>query len=211
MIANETGLRISDQTPKAIVELFQFPYSFFSEMMEGKYGKECIAMDISCGNNQQRGLLEARFAKVLSYDVFDDPELKILRGDVRAIDLPDKSVDISFCLETLEHLDNSDEWVASIKELIRVTRKAVVVGSINSSGPDYYRGEVIFKQRNGLNPNHFSETDSKTFASLIETSVNEIPTDLSFYQTCQLGDGVDIDVGLTEKRGISNFAVIRMQ
>jgi len=52
----------------------------------------------------------------------------VLRGDVRALPLKDKSVDCVLCVEVIEHMPK-DEGVALIKEFERVARHQVVVST----------------------------------------------------------------------------------
>lgn len=56
------------------------------------------------------------------------PEIKITQGDIYKLPYKDNSFDLILCTEVLEHLENPDK---ALKELIRVTKKYLVVSVPN--------------------------------------------------------------------------------
>ena len=103
---NDTVVRITEDTsPQIIIDLFQFPYEYFSN----KYGNsnDCL-LDIACGNGLQTDMLKSKFREVISADVEPQKDF-VIEGSVDNIPLSDNSVDWIFSFETLEHVDEESQ------------------------------------------------------------------------------------------------------
>lgn len=180
------------ETPGPIREWLMFPYRYFSDL----YGnKNLTLLDIACGNNLQIDIIKDKFHKVISMDKEISPG--VLKGDILNIPLADKSVDVSFCFETIEHVEDGNRV---IEELIRVTNSIVVIGSVNKYGPSHIDGLEIFK--NGLNPYHVKEYDVQMWKSMFKNDI--------IMQSKQIND-VWIMSTNVNIFGISNYAIINLQ
>jgi ubiquinone/menaquinone biosynthesis C-methylase UbiE len=201
--------RMDAEAPKEIVELLGFPYKFFGNLCGGK---DISLMDIASGEGHQKKIVDDLFEKCVFYDVeFENDFVK--KGDIRDIPQDDKSIDVSFCFETIEHLNYEDQLKA-LSELERVTRKFIVIGSVDGHGHDYIDGVVIFKKtNNNLNPFHIRELDSISFPSLIEEQFKNI----DYYQSWKSSSKPIVDGGLgmryglwTRPKSYCNYALISL-
>ena len=169
-------------------------------------------MDIASGEGKQREIVNDLFGTTIFYDVSFENEF-VKKGDIRNIPQDDKSVDVSFCFETIEHINYKDQLKA-LSELERVTRKFIVIGSVDGHGHDYIDGVVIFKKTNNdLNPFHIRELDSITFPLLIEERFKKI----DYYQSWKSSSKPIVDGGLGMRKGLwtrpksyCNYALISL-
>lgn len=191
--------RIDDEAPKPIIDLFKFPYDSFSEDYKSK---DDILLDIACGEGPHYEMLKSKFKEVIMMDTEVKHKLATY-GSVSSIPLPDKSVDYAFCFETIEHLTKEDQAKA-LKELKRVTRKNVIIGSVDEYGLDYVGGFQIFKAATFTNPYHLNELNPSTFQRLIETEFKTI----TYYQSNNSDDGFVMEHGLSViPKKYCNYAV----
>jgi len=130
--------RIDNSTPIEIQNWLMFPYEYFSKLFENF---DLTLLDIGCGNNFQYEILKSRFQKVISMD-FSTKGENIQFGDILNIPLPDKSVDMTFSFETIEHVD---DHIRVWSELKRVTKHMIIIGSVNKTGPNFINNIEIFK------------------------------------------------------------------
>ena len=185
--------RIDENTPMKISRLFLFPYLFFSRRLS--VGNTSV-IDIACGTALfQRHVLFMRFDEVILADSQPvSPEIRKL--DITNIDLPDKSVDVAFSFETIEH---TYEHTKVICELTRIARKHVVIGSVNIDGPCEIDGlEIYVGERN---PYHVKELGIKDFCELY-------PNMELFHSTFKDGK-FTMSSGLS-KKGICNYGVVNL-
>jgi len=186
-----------DNAPWEILEMLMHPYRYYGELLGDKSKS---VLDIAAGDNMQRLILEKHFEYVTSMDIRPSPEEKVIEGDVLDIPLPDESVDVTLCFETIEHVEDHQRVVS---ELTRVTRKGgtIVVGSISKNGPTHLGDVVIFK--GDLNPYHLKELSSTDFGLLFGSSAK---FHRSHYQ-----DGLfRMKRGLSTE-GICNYAMIERE
>lgn len=159
-----TTTHLTENDSNTIVDTLTFPYAFFSNLLSSP---NKTALDIGCGAAIQSVYLDNKFGDVLYMDQVPQFDW-IIKGNIQHIPLPSKSVDVTFCLETIEHIDR-DKQSAAIEELGRVTKTAIVLGSVNKIGPSHFpTGELIFKGTH--NPDHIAELDPTEFMSLVLNS-----------------------------------------
>lgn len=185
--------RMTDDTPLSIKTWLLFPYQYFSLMFNNK--KENILLDIGCGNNIQRPILINNFKEVISMDISANDK-DIINGSILNIPLEDKTVDISFSFETIEHVSNHQKVISELK---RVTKKIIVIGSVNRLGPDYIENDIIFK--NGRNKYHVKELSHLDWKILFKDD---------FYYHSVYENGHWCMKKNVSKIGISNYAIIKL-
>lgn len=144
--------RLDKDTPIEIQDWLMFPYIYFSNLFENS---ELTLLDIACGNNYQYPMLKEKFKKVISMDNSAKGK-NIKKGDILNIPLSDKSVDITFSFETIEHVEDHARVVS---ELQRVTKNTVIIGSVNTTGPSFIGEVEIFKGEK--QPFHIKELSLK--------------------------------------------------
>jgi SAM-dependent methyltransferase len=94
--------------------------------------------DAGCGEAYVlKNMLEPRFSKIYGADLYYDvveyvattyPHIPVFCSNLQAIPLPDNAVDLSICLEVLEHVGEPE---IALAELHRVTRKYVILSVPN--------------------------------------------------------------------------------
>jgi len=152
--------RIDNETPEIIRKLCGFPYEYFGKMFGDK--NETI-IDVGSGWNPfTYNLLKTLFKKVF---LFDKEKLneEIIVGDIRNIPILKDEIDNVFCFEVIEHLDEKDQQLV-VKELCRIAKKRVIIGSINKTAPNEIEGVEIYKAEK--NPFHKHELDIIEFPEL---------------------------------------------
>ena len=86
-------------------------------------------LDVGARDGHFSGLLSAYFDEVTALDLskpsFELPRVRTVAGDITALDFPDRSFDVVFCTEVLEHIPRLSTACA---ELCRVSRHALVIG-----------------------------------------------------------------------------------
>lgn len=70
------------------------------------------------------------------------PELRFARADARSLPLPDAAVDVALLSLTLHHLEGEDQ-LAALRELGRVSRRAVLVGELERNVPAYLGARLL--------------------------------------------------------------------
>lgn len=190
--------RVDNQTPQEIVDLFQFPYKFFSNMLGNK---RRTVLDAGCGQATNYDLLKKKFKKVILVDKekFRDD---VIQCDLLHIPLEDKSVNVVFCFEVIEHLTEQKEL---LEELFRIAKDYVVIGSVNKYGPDYFKGVEIYKAKNRKNPYHLQELDCLEFRALND-SVAPDASIVNYWNSQREGDELVPKEGLSIN-GLVNYAI----
>jgi len=200
----------ADTTPKIIQDLFQFPYNHFGySLLEYSNSNastlDSVLLDIACGNCVQTPLLEPYFKGIISMDVEPTKDF-VIKASILDIPLPDKYVDYSFSFETIEHIEYEDQLDA-IKELLRVTKKCVIIGSVNQDGPDTIEGHEIWKAKNGNNPYHLGELTAENFMILCASVADTC--EVEFFGSVYRNGQFEMVPGLGSDR-YCNYAVIKV-
>lgn len=201
-------VRVNEEqgAPEEIVNWLRAPYEYFS----AKHGGEGVTLlDCACGNRAQNDILRSRFESVMGVDIEEgskdaDPTQPFTHLDTNEpLPFNDNTFDVAFSFETIEHL-KPENHVRFIKELLRVTKGAVVVGTVSTDGPNYLNSHVIFKNSLGNNPYHLKEYSSWEFAELFAC------LDANMYHSyLKEGSKFGIKPGLNGPLGVSNFAEIK--
>jgi ubiquinone/menaquinone biosynthesis C-methylase UbiE len=96
-------------------------------------------LDVGCGPSWPMKLLRQKFQyqKVVGVDLYEPYIAKAraegihdeyIIGDVRKLNLPDKSFDVVICLQVIEHLEKADA-LEMIKNLERIAKKQVILAT----------------------------------------------------------------------------------
>jgi ubiquinone/menaquinone biosynthesis C-methylase UbiE len=130
----------------------------------------------------------------------------VIPGDILDIPLDDDSIDVVFCFETIEHIEDQHQV---LRELKRVTRPGgeVIVGSVNKDGPNEIGGVEIFK--GDLNPYHVKELGVQDFLFLFGRNAYYLQ---SVYNSGKVYDSSSWKMveGLLSPQGICNYAVLNI-
>lgn len=112
--------------------------------MRRQFANLTTVLDVGCGDGAQMCMINPdKKYEVTGIDLYK-PYLekakktnvykKVLLGDVRTLSIPDSSYDIVFCSQVVEHL-TKNEAVKLIKEMERIARKKVIIGTTNGFFP----------------------------------------------------------------------------
>ncbi len=89
------------------------------------------ALDIGARDGHITLQLSTRIGHVTALDLecpaISDPRITCIAGDAAQLPLPDRSVDLVFCAEVLEHIP-SPALERAAKEIMRVSKEHVIVG-----------------------------------------------------------------------------------
>lgn len=195
--------RIGAQTPTNIIQLFLFPYLYFSSLFGRKY---LTLLDCACGNLFQKEILQSRFKDVVFVDKHKNPRHDVVQVNLETKPLPfrDKSFNIVFSFETIEHL-NERRHKVFVEELLRVSNGVVVIGTISEDGPDTIGSDTIFKKRNGLNRFHKYEYSSSMFKKFFTSLKSKYITS---YCCSVFDDGLKMLGELHQSGGFCNYVTI---
>lgn len=195
--------RIDTITPTTIIQLYLFPYIYFSE----KFGrKNRTLLDCACGSLYQERILLDRFSKVSFIDKEILSRRNYFKIDLEKEDLPflNNEFDISFSFETIEHL-SKDRQEHFVDELWRVTNSTFVIGSVSKDGPNYIGKDLIFKKSLDCNLYHQHEFSSWEWEKFFKDRYRGC----RFYHSVLTKDfGLAILEGLDGKNGYCNYAVL---
>ena len=188
--------RVDATTPEAILDVFRLPYRWAAESFQ----TEGRTLDVGGGEDRiGHALLGAD-------DIDTDPGLdNTFTGSVLDLPFADRSYALVLCFETIEHVAKP---LQALSELLRVTGSRLIVGSVNSDGPNFVRSgqrwEPIWK--GSSNAFHLSEMGQVAFAQLFSG------LDVSFYSSVEtmFPDGLAIVRGL-ERHAVANYAMVRVR
>jgi glycosyltransferase involved in cell wall biosynthesis/SAM-dependent methyltransferase len=99
-------------------------YAFASGLSEGKR-----VLDIACGEGYGSEMLSHNAKSVVGVDIdpatvahaikkYRSPKMKFIKGACEKIPLPDKSVDLVVSFETLEHIEDHDQFLGEIERVL---------------------------------------------------------------------------------------------
>jgi 2-polyprenyl-3-methyl-5-hydroxy-6-metoxy-1,4-benzoquinol methylase len=181
-----------NNTPKIIDQWLKSPYYFFGEKFKSKN-----VLDIGCGENNQLNILKNYFKNIRSIDK------EKINNTVEKIDVfKIKDIyDTVFCFEVIEHLsENIHEKF--IKHLFSITKKDLVLGSVNISGPKKLNNIEIYTGEK--NPFHIKEYTSKQWKDFFK----KFNFDITFYFNILENNRFKFKKGLSNL-GISNYIHIK--
>jgi len=119
-----TGERYVPQVRGDIALEHLHRYAFASELTEGKR-----VLDIACGEGYGSEMLSRNAKSVVGVDIdpatvahamtkYRSPKMKFIEGACEKIPLPDKSVDLVVSFETLEHIEDQDQFLGEIERVL---------------------------------------------------------------------------------------------
>jgi len=119
-----TGERYVPQIRGNIVLEHLHRYAFASGLSEGKR-----VLDIACGEGYGSEMLSRNAKSVVGVDIdpatvahamtkYRSPKMKFIEGACEKIPLPDKSVDLVVSFETLEHIEDHDQFLGEIERVL---------------------------------------------------------------------------------------------
>ncbi|WP_435008487.1 class I SAM-dependent methyltransferase [Tundrisphaera lichenicola] len=150
---------------------------FWEHVARYRFAKDHVVgkrvLDIACGEGYgAAGLAMAGASSVVGVDL--SPEaceharakygLDARVGNAQAIPLPDRSVDLVVSFETIEHVENPDQF---LRECARVL---VPEGVLILSTPN----RPVYSGEGPLNPFHQSELDEGEFVGLLESRFRSV-------------------------------------
>ncbi len=111
--------------------------------LAGKY-VEGTCLDIGCGDQPYRGLIESMGAKYESVDVEERTENVTYMSDIHDMsDVPQEAFDSAICLEVLEHVSNPFVAVGEIAKLLKPGGVLILsvphLSRVHEAPHDYFR------------------------------------------------------------------------
>ena len=112
-------------------------------------------IDLGCGNGYFGVYLEPVFKKLLSVDasesmLLQNPCENKLQSEVQNLPLHDNSFDIATCSHLLHHLNENDQ-ISAVKEMIRISKKNIVVFEPYRNNPlNFLFGMLVKEERESL-------------------------------------------------------------
>lgn len=153
---------------------------FHEHMHRYLFAAQCVrgldVLDIACGEGYGSTLLAARAASVVGVDVSSEAvahaerkySLKNLRfqtGDCRSIPIEASSVDVVVSFETIEHLEEHEEYMLEIRRVLKPGGLLI----ISSPNREKYEGRGVEK-----NPFHKKELSQIEFAVLMRNHFRHV-------------------------------------
>lgn len=111
-------------------------------------GRDTTVLDVGCGSGNYTYQFSLLSGKVKGIDhseyIFNkNPHKDIAVMDATRMDFPDNSFDVVFCSDTLHHIP---EYEKAVSEMLRVSRKYVVILEANSLNPMIYAVGLLRKE-----------------------------------------------------------------
>ena len=112
-------------------------HRLLESLLEG-IGRVEVALDLPCGTGRFSAMLAEHADRMILADAsqamldlaredLDQPSFEYKLIDAEHIDLPDKSVDLIFCHRFLHHIRNTTARATILSELVRVSRRYVIL------------------------------------------------------------------------------------
>lgn len=157
------------ESPDGIVAIHERRYRFALRYCAGK-----DVLDAACGVGYGSAILAEQASSVVGVDISADaiayagahyarPNCEFRIGDLRELELPDKSFDTVCAFETIEHLADRDRYLA---EVVRVLRPG---GTYLVSTP-----QVPVTTATPENPFHEVEFSRDDFETLLRSSFGDV-------------------------------------
>ena len=122
---------------------------------------------LECGSEQLGG----RYMGLKSADIADNLGGKYDKQDITKLTYKNNQFDLVVSLETIEHVKLQER---ALKELMRVSNKWLLLGSVNRTGPNYIKKVEIYK---GVkNPYHIKELDPREMQKLVKKVLKKTRT-----------------------------------
>jgi len=189
---NEMTARNEGDAPQQITDWLLFPYTYFS-MMLGR--NDSSLLDLACGANLQREILDKHWGYVRSGDSEAVGE-SIERMDVLNL-VPGTQFTSAFCFETIEHVDFKYHRDI-VENFLNVVDNFVVFGTVSLDGPTHLDEHEIWK--GGINPFHVAEYDIKQWKELFPNA--------KYFQSTYKNGVWHMERNLTSD-GVSIYALLR--
>jgi len=193
---NEDGVteRNEGGAPYQIDDWLQFPYKYFSRMLGDK---ESTLLDLACGANPQRPILDSHWKTVRSGD-YEAEGRDITRMNI--LDIPtDTNYNGVYSLETIEHVDYRHHDII-VSNLLSIATDFVLLGTVNLDGPTHLDEHEIWKGEKNLF--HVAEYDIAHWKGLVSRYNPE------YFQSVYK-DGVWSMERELNSDGVSIYALIR--
>ena len=131
--------------------------------------KDKIVLDIACGEGYGSALFAQTAAKVYGVDIDEEtvkhaqakykrPNLEFFRGSCLDIKLPDQSVDVLVSFETLEHIEEHEQYLTEIKRVLK-SNGIMLLSTPNTE--EYSKGDY-------KNEFHLLELNEEEFKTLVK-------------------------------------------
>ena len=161
---------VPDETEPGIVAIHRKRYEFALLYCDGR-----DVLDGACGAGYGSALLATRARRVLGVDVSPEAiayareryraaNLEFAEGDLLALDLVDGSFDAVCAFETIEHLDDREQYLAEVRRVLRADGVYLVStprAERTTETPDnpYHRVEYACAEFEELLGRHFGSVE----------------------------------------------------
>lgn len=137
-----------------------------------QYCADKAVLDVACGEGYGSALLAQTARTVVGVDIaedvvkhasscYGDAQISFAVGDCQNIPLPDHSVDVVVCFETIEHVADQSRAIAEMKRVLRPD------GAIIMSTPDANSDDGAWHEGN---PYHVHEMSNQEFAETLRAN-----------------------------------------
>ncbi|MCK5606167.1 class I SAM-dependent methyltransferase, partial [Candidatus Pacearchaeota archaeon] len=75
--------------------------------------------------------------------------VQLLRAEISRLPLPDKSIDLVFCMRLFHHMKNDQVRIGALKELSRVSKRYVALSFYNKNSVKYFWRKTMRKKIRG--------------------------------------------------------------
>ncbi len=140
-----------------------------------QFVKEKVVLDIASGSGYGSEILvnEGKAKKVIGIDIskeaikyaqekYGSKKIEFLQGDCRDIPLKDKSVDAVVSFETIEHIEEHEQFMKEIRRVLRKTG-VVVISTPNTSvypkGNEFHKKELSRREFETLLKKNFKNVN----------------------------------------------------
>jgi len=178
--------------PYQIDDWLQFPYKYFSVLLGNK---DSTLLDLACGANPQRPVLDSHWKSVRSGD-YEAEGANIERMNV--LDIPlDQRYTGAFCLETIEHVDFAYHKDI-VQNFLKVVDDFALFGTVSLDGPTHLDEHEIWK--GGMNPYHVAEYNIERWKELFPNA--------EYFQSTYKNGVWNMERELNQD-GVSIYALVR--